>query len=92
MLRLLKGGGRILIGDILEPFHQDAKASYKKASSKGKVWWPRSLDHDLTKLYLARNFFKKFAKKNNLKCAFYEQKITGRSIPTPRYDVILDLK
>ncbi len=90
MLRLLKNDGRILIGDILEPVHQDAKITYKKMSAKSKPWWPQSLDHDLTKLYLARDFFKKFAKENNLKCTFYEQKITGRSIPTPRYDVILD--
>ena len=35
MLRLLKTGGRILIGDILEPVHQEDNASYKKISAKG---------------------------------------------------------
>lgn len=90
MLWLLKKPGRILIGDILEPVHEAKTGSYKKMSSKNKPWWPQTLDHDLTKLYLARDFFKKFARENNLKCTFYEQKIAGRSIPTPRYDVILE--
>ncbi len=90
MRRLLKPDGRILIGDILEPVEQDKKGSYKRTTAKGKRWWPQSLDHDLTKLYLSRDFFLSYSQRHDFICKFFEQKIAGRSIPTPRYDVVMD--
>ncbi|OGX06949.1 MAG: hypothetical protein A2Z88_04040 [Omnitrophica WOR_2 bacterium GWA2_47_8] len=90
MLRLIKPHGRMLIGDILEPVHQSGRGSYNKTTQKGKRWWPKTLDHDLAKLYVSKQLFENFCKKNKLTCKFFSQHISGRAIPTPRYDVVID--
>jgi len=54
-VRISRNNARIVIGDILEPA-EEASNAYKKQSPRGKRWWPESLDHSLTKLYLPREF------------------------------------
>jgi ubiquinone/menaquinone biosynthesis C-methylase UbiE len=89
MSRLLKNDGKMLIGDILEPVHAASTTSYNKITTKGHRWWPEDLDHNLTKLYLSKSFFLNYAQRHRLTCHFFKQNILGRSIPTPRYDVIM---
>ncbi len=89
MCRLLKANGRILVGDILEPIEETQDPSCIKPTPKGKPWWPHSLDHDLKKLYVARQIFRDYGFKKGLTVKFFNQNISGRSLPTPRYDVIL---
>lgn len=90
MRRLLKPGGRIMLGDILEPVEKTPNISYSKPTPKGKPWWPKELDHDLKKLYLAKDFFGGYAGANGLTAEFFDQNIPGRPLPTPRYDVVLN--
>ena len=90
MRRLLKVKGKILVGDILEPVQEVDNKSYNKPTPKSKPWWPGSLDHNLSKLYLSRKFFLKYCEKHPLSCRFFKQEIPGRSIPTPRYDVLMN--
>ncbi len=89
MRRLLKAEGKILIGDILEPAPAVENKSYNKPTPKSKPWWPESLDHNLSKLYLSRDFFREYCARHQLSCRFFKQEIPGRSIPTPRYDVLM---
>ena len=89
MQRLLKPRGQIFIGDILEPVQEIDIKSYSKSTPKSKPWWPESLDHNLPKLYLAKDFFRSYCGKHHLSCRFFQQSIPGRSIPTPRYDVLM---
>ncbi len=94
MRRLLKDGGKILVGDILAPMHHSAAEtkSYQKSTAKGRPWWPQELDHNLTKLYIAEEFFLGYCRKDHLDCQFFKQNIPGRPIPTPRYDVVITVK
>ena len=90
ILSLIKPNGRILVGDILEPIENSPAGFYKKKTVKGKRWWPKTLDHDLTKFYVPKEFFIRYCKKHNLSCRFFNQKLSGRHIPTPRYDVVIE--
>ena len=89
MRRLLKSPGQIFIGDILEPVQEADSKSYSQTTPKSKPWWPESLDHNLPKLYLSKDFFRSYCAKDQLACRFFQQNIPGRSIPTPRYDVLI---
>ncbi len=81
--RVVKESGLIFIGDVLELPPKSAVPSNKKL----KPWWPESLNHHLTKLRIVPNFFKKYCKKNKLKCEILKQAIPGRILPDKRYDV-----
>ncbi len=89
MRPLLQAGGRILIGDILDPISKTSTKASQRTTPQGKRWWPKELDHTLPKLYIPQKFFSGYSRKYKLTCKFFRQKIPGRYIPTPRYDVVM---
>ncbi len=91
-MRVLKKGGKILIGDVLFPprfLKSLPLGDNSKKRNKNRHWWPSFLDHHLRKFTFPPKFFEKFCQDRGYQCQILRQDIPGKQTASSRYDVIL---
>lgn len=88
--RVVKEGGSILIGDVLNTQTQKKKFhSHQSGNPLASRWWPPTLAHNLDKQQFSPSFFKNYCRQRKFRCAILRQNIPGKPTADSRYDVVI---